>query len=77
MSKNQRGELEKRLKSIEAEIPRFEAEATRLSNEMSRPEIASDFPKLSELTGSLNTAEKRVNELYAEWETITSKLNES
>ena len=74
LSKNQRNQLEKRIKAIETEIPRLEAAVAELNREMSRPEIASDYPRLSTVTDELGKTQQRIQELYREWETAAGQL---
>lgn len=74
LSKNQRNQLEKRIKAIESEIPRLEAAAAELNRKMSQPEIASDYPRLSRVTDELGKTQDRIHELYREWETAASQL---
>jgi len=74
LSKNQRNQLEKRIKAIETEIPKLEATAAELNREMSRPEIASDYPRLSTVTDELGKTQQRIQELYREWETAAGQL---
>jgi len=74
LSKNQRSEYDKRIKEIEGELPKLEAEVSRLMLEMSRPDIASDYPRLSELTEKHAAAEEKVKRLYAEWESLSEEL---
>ncbi len=74
LSKNQRNELEKRIKAIESEIPVIEAEAAALTKKMSDPRIASDYNRLADVTNSLSEAEKRIQALYDEWSSAAEKL---
>ncbi len=74
LSKNQRNQLEKRIKQIETEIPTLESEAARLTTEMSDPKIASDYGRLAEITKKLGDTENRIKELYAEWEDAAGHL---
>ncbi len=74
LSKNQRSEYKKRIKEIEGELPKLEAEVSRLMLEMSRPDIASDYPRLSELTEKHAAAEEKVKRSYAEWESLSEQL---
>jgi hypothetical protein len=69
-------QLEKRVKTIEAEIPKLEADTARMTAEMSRPEVASDYPRLSDLTEQVKRAEARTQELYAEWESLAGQLGD-
>jgi len=75
LSKNQRTRLEKRIKAIEAEIPILESEAARLTADMSRPNVAADFPRLTELTGKLSETHARIKALYDEWEAASSDIS--
>ncbi|MBP6003059.1 MAG: ABC-F family ATP-binding cassette domain-containing protein [Pyrinomonadaceae bacterium] len=74
LSKNQINQLEKRIKQIEAEIPALEAEAAGLTKDMSDPKVASDYPRLAELTEKLTKTESRVKALYEEWESAAEQL---
>ncbi len=76
LSKNQRNQIEKRIKQIESEIPMLESEAAELTAQMSDPVIASDFAKLSEVSAKLAEIESRVRSLYAEWETAAEGLGQ-
>lgn len=74
LSKNQRNQLEKRIKEIEAEIPVLETDAAGLIAEMSRPDVAADFAKLSEINGKLESKQASIRRLYAEWDDSAAKL---
>lgn len=74
LSKNQVKQLEKRIAAIEEEIPGIEADAERLTAEMSRPEIASDFARLAEITREHEAAQARIRALYEEWESAAEQL---
>jgi ATP-binding cassette subfamily F protein 3 len=74
LSKNQRSQLEKRAKKIEGEIPKLEAEAGHLTRELAKPQIASDYPKLAEITEKLRETETRLKALYEEWEHAAERL---
>ena len=74
LSKNQRTQLEKRIKSIESEIPPLEAEVARLTLEMSDPRIASDYSRLADVNRKLSETEARIRSLYEEWETAADQL---
>lgn len=74
LSKNQRNQLEKRIKEIEAEIPVLETDAAGLIAEMSRPDVAADFAKLSEINGKLEAKQASIRRLYAEWDDSAAKL---
>lgn len=75
LSKNQRGQLEKRIKQIESEIPKLEAEAAAFTKSMSDPKIASDYARLAEVTQKLSETEEKIRVLYSEWEVSADQLN--
>ncbi len=74
LSKNQRSQLERRVKEIELEIPAIEAEIERLSTKMADPDIAADFSALGSVTDEHSRAEVKLAALYAEWEDAANKL---
>lgn len=76
LSKNQRQKLERRIKEIEQEIPGLEEKASQLSLQTAKPEIASDFGKLNEVTAQLQKTESHIKKLYAEWGEASEKLGE-
>ena len=41
---------------------------------MASPKIAADFTRLNELTEQLRETEKKIQDLYAEWETAAAQL---
>ena len=75
LSKNQRLSLERRIREIESEIPKLENEAALLSEEMTDPKTAADFPKLSKLSDKIKTVESRTKTLYEEWEDASAALD--
>jgi chromosome segregation ATPase len=75
LSKNQRNQLEKRIKFIESEIPTLEASAARLTADMSRPDTAADYAKLASVTARLSDSEATIKSLYEEWEAAADTLN--
>jgi len=74
LSKNQRNELERRIKQIEAELPPLELKATTLTANISDPKIASDYSRLSGVTDDLAVTERRIQQLYSEWEKAANDL---
>ena len=62
--------LRLRIKEIETEIGKLEDEETALGNELSTPEVAANFALLSEKCNRLDAVKKRLDELYAEYETL-------
>jgi len=75
LSKNQRMQVERRIAEIEMIIPQLEKDVAELTEKMSRPEIAADYGRLNEATDNLASAQKRVQELYSEWESLTEQLS--
>ena len=75
LSKNQRNQLEKRIKQIESELPDLESEAAELNRQMSEPKIASDYARLAEVTNNLSETETKIKSLYEEWELAATQLN--
>jgi ATP-binding cassette subfamily F protein 3 len=74
LSKNLRDRLEKRLAEIEVEIPVAETQLEHLTLEMSSPEVAADYGKLQNTADKVAEIEKRIQDLYKEWETTNQKL---
>jgi ATP-binding cassette subfamily F protein 3 len=62
--------LRLRIKEIETEIGKLEDEETALGNELSTPEVAANFALLTEKCNRLDAVKKRLDELYAEYETL-------
>lgn len=75
LSKNQIKQLQRRITEIETKIPNLEAEAARLADEMSRPEIAADFVRLTDITAQHADVEVAIKTLYEEWEATSQKLS--
>ena len=59
------------LKKTEEKINELEAQAESLGEEMNRPEIASNASELVRLSDELNAIEKQLEELYANWESLS------
>jgi ATP-binding cassette subfamily F protein 3 len=74
LSKNQRIQIENRIKAIESEISNLEERSAKLYVEMSDPEIAGDFEALNSLTSKHAENESSIKKLYAEWENLSSQL---
>ena len=75
LSKNQRQRLELRIREIEKLIPQLEDEVSKLTVEMALPHIATDFPKVNELSEKLSQLESRIQSLYSEWNEAAEKLS--
>jgi len=74
LSKNQRQNIEKRIKEIEREIPQLEKKLADLTSRMSAPEVVSNHGKLQEVSAAYNKMNKQIQTLYAEWESLESTL---
>ncbi|MBK9768067.1 MAG: hypothetical protein IPP63_14150 [Chloracidobacterium sp.] len=74
LSKNQRNELEKRIRVIETEIPALELEASKLTSTIALPKVAADYGKLAEATEKLTTIEARIQALGDEWSVAADQL---
>lgn len=75
LSKNQRLRMEQRVKEIEGKFHELEEAVSRLSLQMSQPEIAADHEKLQAVTSEFLKAEKIVQDHYAEWEKLHAELD--
>jgi hypothetical protein len=56
-------------------IPSVESEVSKLTFELSQPHIAANHLLLQEVTGKIQETEKKVQNLYQEWEELLEKLN--
>jgi len=74
LGKNQRTQLEKRIKQIESELPALEKDADKLTQKMSAPDISADYAKLADVTKTLNETDSRIKSLYEEWEQAAEQL---
>src|SRR5690606_22301580 len=54
LSKNERDKIAKRIADMETDLPTLEEKAASLTEKMSDPETAADFPKLNGLTDELS-----------------------
>src|SRR6056297_2186987 len=63
-------EEKRRLQNIESEIADAEKEKARLENMMCLDEIAKDFEKMNTLSQNYEIIEKRLINLYLEWESL-------
>ncbi len=74
LSKNQSDQLKKRIEKIESEIAEFENLSTKLSAEMSDPNVAGDFEELNRVTSLHTESEAAIKKLYAEWGEVASQI---
>lgn len=76
LSKNQRDRITRRIAEIEKYIADLEAEMARITEEMNRPEVASDVSAFSALNAAFQQKETEVQKLYGEWEQSEAQLSE-
>lgn len=74
LSKNQRQQIENRIAAIEKAIPELEAEAERLTADMSDPSVTAEYVRLTKVTEQHAAAQSQIKELYEEWETLSGQL---
>ena len=74
LSKNQRTQIENRIKNIESEIAELEDLSTKLSDEMSDPKTAGDFDALRKVTSRHADNESLIKARYAEWDELAEQL---
>lgn len=73
LSKEERAEKTKkrvRVAQIEAEITALESEETAINDELALPEVTANFTLLSEKCKRLEAVKNKLDELYAEYETL-------
>jgi ATP-binding cassette subfamily F protein 3 len=74
LSKNERQKVKSRINEIERLIPDLESDSAELTAQMSTPQIAADFTRLSELSERHQKLEARIQALYNEWQAAADKL---
>ena len=74
LSKNQRQRIENRIREIEEEIPQREDALSKLSFQMSLPEIAANHEKLQEVTDQFQKTEQQIHALYEEWDKLSAEI---
>lgn len=65
-----------RYKKVEEQIETIEAEIEALGAEMTKPEIASDFGRLSELSQAAEQKNAELDALMTEWEALQTEIEE-
>lgn len=77
LSKNQIERAEKRIAEIEELIAGSETELKRLGDELYDPAIASDYQRSRDLGEESANIQRRIDELYAEWESLSASIGPS
>ena len=72
----ERSRLEKKVKRLEEQVGKLEALIESKKEEMLRPEYASDYAKLEELSAEIEEREMELLELMEEWESTDQQLQE-
>ena len=72
----ERSRLEKKLKKLEDQIATMEEAIEAKKEELLKPEYASSYSKLGEITAEIEEKEMELLELMEEWETADRKLGE-
>jgi len=70
----ERSRLEKKLKKVEEQISETEKEIQEKKDELMRPEYASSYSKLGEISAQIEEKETELLELMEEWETTDQQL---
>lgn len=65
-----------RYKKVEAQIEAVEAEIDSLGKEMAKPEIASDFGRLAEMSQTAEEKNAELDALMQEWESLQTEIEE-
>lgn len=72
----ERSRLEKKLSRMEEQIAEMEAAVEAKKEELLRPEYASSYSKLGEITAEMEKLEEELMELMEEWENVGQQLEE-
>ena len=72
----ERAKIQKRIEKLEAEIASKEALVESKKLELQNPEYASNYGKLTEIQGEIDTAEEEILELMDEWSKEDKALSE-
>ena len=65
--------IKTQLLKVEAEIEELEKEQNKIEEELCLPETATDYQRLSELTGKLEEVKEKLNAAMDEWEELSSQ----
>lgn len=66
-----------RFEKVEEKIAETEAIIEEKNNELSRPEIATDYVKAAQISEEVDGLNTKLEELYAEWEELQSQIEEN
>lgn len=76
---NQNGDklksLQRELKKIEEQIEKLEAKKASLENEMTKPEVFSQFENLQKVQTEFDQVQKKLSDANARWETLVTEID--
>ena len=72
----EKSRLERKLKKLEEQIEKLEALIEEKKEELNRPEYASSYSKLNEISNEIEEKEAELLEVMEEWEATGEQLNE-
>lgn len=72
----EKSRLEKKLQKLEGQIEKLESLIEEKKEELNRPEYASSYSKLSEISGEIEEKEAELLEVMEEWETTGEQLSQ-
>ena len=74
ISKNQRDRIQKRIGEIEVAIPEIEGRIEAITSELSSPGTALNFDTSQQLNRKLSDAQRQLEELYSEWDSLAGQI---
>lgn len=81
ISYKERKQIQNKIKKLKRDVEKFEEEIERLEGEkgaavmeLSKPEVASDFSKISEVQAGIEALDEQILELTAQWEEALETL---
>ena len=74
--KNKLNSLNNKLQTLEEEISIMEAKKEKIEEEMLKPEVYSDYEKLSGMTTEFENLEININKKHRAWEKMFSEIEE-
>lgn len=75
LSKNEIRKIKERVAEIEEIVSKLEEDLKKLTFQMNQPKVANDHEQLKELLKNYKQNEKKLQEMYSEWENILEKID--
>ena len=72
----EKDKLEKKIKKLEEEISKREEEISKMQNELTKEEIYSDYIKVGEIQGKIDSLNKEIEENMESWEKYQEDIEE-